>query len=66
MTEWQRSLRDKRAGGEPVKYTARYFAGARFVAVNPKLTRNSNCYTGIGRLALYGGVPVARKNDPRG
>jgi len=30
--------------GETVKYTAQYFAGARFVAVSPKLTRNSNCY----------------------
>lgn len=52
-------LRDKRAGGT-VKYTAQYFAGARFVAVNPKLTRNSNCYMGIGRLG-YMSIPRGEK-----
>lgn len=39
-TEPRLDMRD----GETVKYTAQYFAGARFVAVSPKLTRNSNCY----------------------
>lgn len=39
-TESRLDMRD----GETVKYTAQYFAGARFVAVSPKLTRNSNCY----------------------
>lgn len=52
-------LRDERAGGT-VKYTAQYFAGARFVAVNPKLTRNSNCYMGIGRLG-YMSIPRGEK-----
>lgn len=39
-TEPRLDMRD----GETVKYTAQYFASARFVAVSPKLTRNSNCY----------------------
>lgn len=54
-------LRDKRAEGGTVKYTAQYFDGARFVAVNPKLTRNSNCYTGIGTPRLYVSTPRGEK-----
>lgn len=48
---------DTEGQGGFVKYTAQYFAGARFVAVNPKLSRNSNCYMGIGRLRLYVDTP---------
>ena len=48
-----RSNREKsRGAGETHTHTHTHTFDTvpRFVAVNPKLTRNSNCYTDIGRL----------------
>lgn len=48
--------------GETVKYTAQYFAGARFVAVSPKLTRNSNCYMRYRTPRIYVDIRWREKN----